>query len=167
MRKTILFWITGAAVLGASGAANAQDSHAPAGAGGVDSRDVMAANRDRDASYNQLAGRGVKVTNQDRADARRKHASAVPATTADITAGAQVRDVKGVPVGTIAALASNEIVADPNQPVVDTGQVKIAVPLAAFGKDDKGLMLSITAEKFNQLVAQVQAKAPKPEPQTN
>jgi hypothetical protein len=56
--------------------------------------------------------------------------------------------------------------ADPTQPVIDTGQVKIGVPLNAFGKDDKGLLLSITAEKFNQLVAQVhstaQAQAPEP-----
>jgi hypothetical protein len=41
--------------------------------------------------------------------------------------------------------------------VIDTGQTKIGVPLIAFGKDDKGLLLSITAEKFNQLVAQAHA----------
>jgi hypothetical protein len=34
------------------------------------------------------------------------------------------------------------------------------VPLSAFGKDDKGLLLSITAEKFNQLVAQTHANYP-------
>ena len=48
--------------------------------------------------------------------------------------------------------------ADPTQPVIDTGQVKVGVPLNAFGKDDQGLLLSITAEKFNELVAQVRAK---------
>jgi hypothetical protein len=43
--------------------------------------------------------------------------------------------------------------------VIDTGQTKIGVPLNAFGKDSQGLLLSITAEKFNQLVAQAHAKA--------
>jgi hypothetical protein len=109
----------------------------------------------------------VKVTDRDRATTRRKRASAVPATAADIKAGAQIRDVKGVPVGTVASLAANEVVADPTQIVIDTGQTKIGVPLNAFGKDDKGLMLSITAEKFNELVAQVHANAPTPEPQPN
>ena len=167
MKKAILFWVAGGLVLAASGAANAQDSHAPSApaAGTVDSRDVMAANRDRDAAYNQLAGRGVKLTDKDRENAgSKKHASPVHATAADITAGAQVRDIKGVPIGTIATLASNEIVADPNQAVIDTGHGKIGVPLSGFGKDDKGLMLSITAAKFNELVAQ--AHAPAPEPQT-
>jgi hypothetical protein len=127
----------------------------------------MAANRERDAAVNRLAGDGVKVTDRDRATTRRKRASAVPATAADIKAGAQIRDVKGVPVGTVASLAANEVVADPTQIVIDTGQTKIGVPLNAFGKDDKGLMLSITAEKFNELVAQVHANAPTPEPQPN
>jgi hypothetical protein len=116
-----------------------------------------------DSDYNTLAARGVKVTDQSRSDSRRdsphKRASVVPATAADIKAGAQVRDVKGVPVGAIATLAANEVVADPNQAVIDTGGTKIGVPLSAFGKDDKGLLLSITAEKFNQLIAQVHAKA--------
>jgi hypothetical protein len=60
-------------------------------------------------------------------------------------------------LGSIAKLAENEVTADPNQAVIDTGLTKIGVPLAAFGKDDKGLLLSITAEKFNQLVAQAHA----------
>jgi hypothetical protein len=118
-----------------------------------------------DNDYNTVAGRGVNVTNMDRAKAKAasKHVSAGPATAADIKAGAQVRDIKGVLVGTIATLASNEVVADPTQAVIDTGQTKIGVPLSALGKDDKGLMLSITADKFNQLVAQVRAKASTPE----
>ena len=171
MRVTILFSIAGGVALAAASAAGAQVMGGGAAAasvptGGVRSQDVAAANRQIDSDYNTLAGRGVKVTDQSRADSRqKKHASAVPATAADIKAGAPVRDVKGVPVGTIAALAANEVAADPNQAVIDTGQTKIGVPLSAFGKDDKGLMLSITADRFNQLVAQVHAKAP--EPQTN
>jgi hypothetical protein len=165
MRMTFLFSITAAAALGGAGAAIAQGAP-PVPTGGPRSQDVAAANRQIDNDYNILAGRGVKVTNKDRAYANRpKLASAGPATAADIKPGAQVRDVKGVPVGTIAALAANEVAAAPDQAVIDTGQTKIGVPLSAFGKDDKGLLLSVTAEKFNQLVAQ--AKAPAPEPQSN
>jgi hypothetical protein len=173
MRMTIFFSIAGTVALAASAASAQIAGGAPPvpPAGGVRPQDVAAANRQIDADYNTLAGRGVQVTNKDRAqdrvNAKSKHASAGPATAADIKAGAQVRDVKGVPVGKIATLAENEVAADPNQAIIDTGQTKIGVPLSAFGKDDKGLLLSITAEKFNQLVAQVHAHAPAPEPRTN
>jgi hypothetical protein len=162
MRKTIFFWIVGAVLVPAS-AANAQ-AGPPANPGGVRPQDVAAQNRQVDSDYNTLAGRGVDVNNADRKGAA-KHRSPVPATAEDIKAGAPVRDVKGVPIGTIASLSSNEIMADPTQPVIDTGQAKIGVPLNAFGKDDKGLLLSITAEKFNQLVAQVHSTAQASEPQ--
>jgi hypothetical protein len=166
MKRSILFSIAGGIALMAASTASAQMAGGPPAGistgGGVRSQDVAAANRQVDNDYNTLAGRGVKVTNQDRANAmsRAKRGSVGPATAADIKAGAQVRDIKGVPVGTIATLASNEIVADPNQAVIDTGHTKIGVPLSAFGKDDKGLLLSITAEKFNQLVAQTHANYP-------
>jgi len=171
MRKTTLFWVAAGVVLAPAVVAHAQvTSHAPAApaAGTVDSRDVVSANRENDATYNQLAGRGAKITDKDRENARsKKRVSASPATAADIKAGAQVRDVKGVPLGTIATLGADETVSQPDQAVIDTGQVKIGVPLIAFGKDDKGLLLSISAEKFNQLVAQVQATKPAAAPQTN
>jgi len=169
MRTNILLWLTGGIALSASATAYAQASGPPPAptAGSVDAREVMAGNRERDAAFNHVAGEGVKVTDQSRDHPKPKRVSAVPATAADIKPGAQVRDVKGVPVGSIATLATNEVAADPNQPVIDTGATKIGVPLNAFGKDDKGLLLSITAEKFNQLVAQVAAKAPPPEQQAN
>ena len=176
MRKTILLGIVGGVALVAPCAANAQI--APGGGvggpaapapGTVNSRDVVSANRERDAAFNRLAGDGVKVTDRDREPAAKpkKHTSAVRATAEDVKAGAQVRDIKGVVVGTIATLASNEVIADSSQIVIDTGQTKIGVPLSAFGKDDNGLILGITAEKFNQLVAQASASAPTPEPKAD
>lgn len=123
----------------------------------MNSADVMRANRQSDADYNDLTGRGVKVTNKDRQNARSKKPNAVPATADDIKAEAEVRDIDGVVLGKIATLGENETVADPEAPVIDTGNGKIAVPLMAFGKDKKGLMLSITAEKFNELVSQASA----------
>lgn len=169
MRTRILSSIVGGVALAAASAAGAQGMAGgpPGGSiptGGPRPQDIAASNRQVDSDYNTLAGRGVKVTNQDRANSKApKRAAVGPATAADIKAGAQVRDIKGVPVGTIATLASNEVASDPSQAVIDTGQTKIGVPLSAFGKDDKGLLLSITAEKFNQLVAQAHANAPAPQ----
>jgi hypothetical protein len=163
MRMTILTSIAGGAALAAASIAGAQAGGPPASVpqGGPRAEDIAAANRQIDNDYNTLAGRGVKVNNQDRANSKApKRATVRPATAEDIQAGARVRDVKDVPVGTIASLGANEVVADPNQVVIDTGQTKIGVPLAAFGKDDKGLLLSITADKFNQLVAQAHANKP-------
>ena len=159
MRKAILFWIAGGLALVPAVAANAQTT-APTGnvGSGPRSQDVAASNRQFDNDYNTLAGRGVAVTNMDRKGAS-KRSVAVPATAADIKAGAKVRDVKGVPIGTIATLAANEVTSESDQPVIDTGHGKIGVPLSAFGKDDKGLLLSITAQTFNQLVAQANGGA--------
>jgi len=154
MRLMILISIAAGAAFAGAGAANAQapaGGGAPSNAGAARPQDIAAANRQIDSDYNTLAGRGVDVNNMDRKGAKRH--SAVPATATDIKAGAQVRDVKGVAIGMIATLGPNEI-ADPEQIVVDTGHGKIGVPLSAFGKDDKGLLLSITAQTFNQLVAQ-------------
>jgi len=166
MRKSILISMIGGMTLAIASGASGQGAPAggpPASAGtnmgdyGPRPQDIAASNRQHDEDYNTLAARGVKVTNEDRANLPRpsgKHGSVGPATAADIKPGAPVRDVKGVPLGTIAALAQNEVTADAGQAVVDTGQTKIGVPLIAFGKDDKGLLLSITAAQFNQLVAQ-------------
>jgi len=157
MRLMILISIAVGAAFAGAGAANAQGAGPPTGnlGGGPRPQDIAAGNRQVDSDYNTLAGRGVNVNNMDHADM--KHASKrrapVPAAASDIVAGAKIRDVKGVPVGMVATLTANEI-ADPDSVVVDTGHTKIAVPLSAFGKDDKGLLLSITAGSFNQLVAQ-------------
>ena len=131
--------------------ANAQ-SAAGAGVPSVgtsgDSAKVSAGNRENNASYNQLIG-GTD-TKPSKNEDRPRHAAAVPATAADIKAGSPLRDVKGVSIGTVASV-------DPDGVVVDTGQSKIKVPLMAFGKDDRGLLLAITAAKFNELVAQAHA----------
>ena len=164
MRRRILFSIAIGAAFACAGAANAQSEPAqmmPAGAGAPRVQDMAASRRQFDNDYNILAGRGVEVTNMDRADQKtaiKRHAP-VPATASDVVASAPIRDVKGVSIGMVGTLAANEV-ADPDSVVVDTGQTKISVPLNAFGKDDKGLMLSITAGNFKQLVAQVNAQVP-------
>lgn len=78
--------------------------------------------------------------------------AAAPATAADVKAGAPLRDMDGAPVGTIVSSTDQAV-------VVDTGQTKIGVPLTMFRKDDKGLLLSITAKQFSDAVAKAHARA--------
>jgi hypothetical protein len=80
------------------------------------------------------------------------NAAAATATAADLKAGAQLRDSKGAPVGTIVSASEQTV-------VIDTGQTKIGVPPSFFSKDDKGPMLTITADQFNQAVAKAHARS--------
>jgi hypothetical protein len=77
-----------------------------------------------------------------------------PATVADISAGAQLRDINGQPVGKITAVAADDA-------TLDTGKTKVKLPLDAFGVDPSGLMIAITAEKLNEIIAQADAAAGK------
>jgi hypothetical protein len=77
-----------------------------------------------------------------------------PATAADISAGAQLRDVNGQPVGKITAVAADGA-------TLDTGQTKVKLPLDAFGVDTSGLVIGITAQKLNEIIAQADATAGK------
>jgi hypothetical protein len=78
--------------------------------------------------------------------------AAAPATPADVKAGAPLRDMDGAPVGTIVSSTDQAV-------VIDTGQTKIGVPLTMFRKDEKGLLLSITAKQFSDAVAKAHARA--------
>lgn len=110
---------------------------------------IVGANRESNSAYNQLIGAAdtTKKNDEDRAS----RSAAVPATAADIKAGAALRDIKGVPIGSIVSV-------DATQAVVSTTGGQVGVPLIAFGKDNKGLLLGMTADKFAALVAQAHAK---------
>lgn len=153
MRRATRLLIAAALTAGGATMAIAQAAQSGPAAplpGTGDSARISSGNRENNADYNRLIGAGNdRPAKDDRAQA---HKGAVPATAADIKAGASLRDIKGVAIGTIASV-------DANQAVVDTGQTKIGVPLIAFGKDDKGLLLGMTADKFNQLVAEAHAKS--------
>lgn len=144
----------GAGLLAIGGVAGAQPivvgsgpAQPPPGSG--DSARAAELDREAQAAYNQRVG-SQNLTS--RSDHRKTQPQAVPATAADIKAGAALRDLNGVAIGTIVSI-------DGEQAVVDTGQTKIGVPLIAFGKDSKGLLLGMTADKFNQLVAAAHAKS--------
>lgn len=85
--------------------------------------------------------------------------AAAPLTAADFTAGASLRDSKGVQVGTISSVDSGNV-------VVDTGQTKIGVPMKFFTKDKLGLALVIPADQFNAAVAKAHARSEAAKAQT-
>jgi len=71
------------------------------------------------------------------------------ATAADVVAGAALRDVDGQPVGKITGVY-------PDGATVDTGKTKVKLPLDAFGVDSSGLVIGITAQKLDEIIAQAQ-----------
>jgi hypothetical protein len=156
MRNSTRLLIGLAFATGGATMACAQATPVP-GAG--DSTQISNANRENGAAYNKLIG-ATNAQPRTSVKVQQRHPSAVPATAADIVAGARLRDIKGVPIGTIVS-------ADGTQAIVDTGQTKIGVPLIGFGKDDQGLVLNMTADRFNQLVAQAHARSAAPAPESN
>lgn len=77
-----------------------------------------------------------------------KTARAVPASPEDVTVGSAVRDKKGVIIGTIESVSMSAAV------VVSAGG-KVEVPLEGFGKNNKGLLVSMTKAEFDAAVAAV------------
>jgi hypothetical protein len=75
----------------------------------------------------------------------------VPATQADIVAGSEIRDNKGVPIGKVDRLDADGVV------VATTGG-RVKIPLDAFGKDDKGLVFAISKAEFDQMLAGVSSQ---------
>lgn len=139
--------------LAVSGATMASAQMGPGSAsplpGTGDSTKISSGNRANNAEYNHLISSGdPSAAKSDEGSTKRS--AAVPATVADLKAGSRLRDVKGVAIGTIASV-------DADGAIVDTGQTKIKIPVVAFGKDDKGLLLGITAARFNDLVAKAKA----------
>lgn len=117
--------------------------------GSGDSAKISAGNRENNAEYNHLIS-----TADPKAPAKDDHATTkstpVAATAADITVGSGLRDVNGVRIGTVSEVDADGV-------VVDTGTTKIKVPASGFGKDSGGLLLNVTAARFNELVAKAHA----------
>lgn len=78
-------------------------------------------------------------------------ASVTAATAADVKAGAPVFDSKGGVVGKVDSVSASGA-------VVSTGTVKASIPVASFGKNDKGLVVSMTKAEIN---AAAKTSAPK------
>lgn len=63
------------------------------------------------------------------------------ATAADVKAGATVYDTTGAVVGKVVSSSAKGV-------VVNTGSLKASIPLSAFGKSDKGLVISMTKDEL-------------------
>ncbi len=72
------------------------------------------------------------------------------ATAADLRTGVQVLDATGGLVGTVES-------ADADSAVVSTGTIRAEIPLGSFGKNNRGLVISMTRA---QLEAAAQARSP-------
>ncbi|MDB5691724.1 MAG: hypothetical protein JWO81_787 [Alphaproteobacteria bacterium] len=96
--------------------------------------------------------RGTQAASDARAAerARRENGSAVPAKPSDLVASAAISDVNGQPIGTIDSV-------DAEGAVVVTVAGKVKVPLNAFGKNRKGLLIGMTKKDFEVLVAKANA----------
>jgi hypothetical protein len=141
MTRTLLR-LAALALVAQGGTALAQAGSGPAPGTG-DSRRATAESREAQAEYNKVMG-GT--------DRKARKAKAVPATAADIVAGARVEDRKGVPIGAVES-------ADATGAIVSTGVGRVRVPLEGFGKNARGLVLGITKAEFDSLVAAATAPA--------
>jgi len=147
MTGSVRYFLAGTALALVAGEASAQVAGPVPGSG--DSTAISSTNRDTNAQYNRLIGATDAKPSKGDAPTVRK-STPVAATAADITVGRPLRDVNGVHIGTVSQV-------DPDGVIVDTGTTKIKVPAIGFGKDSEGLVLNLTASRFNELIAKAHA----------
>jgi hypothetical protein len=128
-----------------SGTAFAQAAPSMPGPIGPDANASAGSTREQTQGFNHV------MNNLDRQQPAQSKGAVRKVTASDVTVGAALRDVNGQPIGKIASIDADGV-------VVDTGQSKVKVPLIALGKDNSGLLLGITAAKFNELVAKAHAE---------
>lgn len=93
------------------------------------------------------AARMDKAVRDSRIEAdKAKPSRAVPAKPEDVTAGSEVRDSKGVVLGKVESVSISAA-------VVAAEGGKVEVPLEAFGKNNKGLLLALAKKDFDAMVA--------------
>lgn len=121
----------------ASSAAVAQQGGGGPAVGSTNSSAVVSNNRDQNAAYNRvIGGQNQRPVKKGRAVAARP---------SDVIPGSALRDVNGLPVGTIEAVAGEEA-------IVQTVAGRVRIPLIGFGKDKLGLLLGMTADQLQAAV---------------
>jgi hypothetical protein len=138
-----------AAALLATGTAHAQAT-APAGAApsgpGLGAENPAVRNGGDTFDRENATARDAAIASARNRDAAPRTARAVPAKPADVTVGSEVRDRKGEVIGTIDSVSmAAAVVASPGG--------KVEVPLEAFGKNNKGLLVGMTKAEFDAAVA--------------
>lgn len=81
------------------------------------------------------------------------------ATAADVKAGVEVYDQSGALVGKVDSVGANGA-------VVNTGKARAEIPVASFGKNDKGLVVSITKAEIDDKANAEKWKDEKENPKT-
>ncbi len=132
--------LVGLALGAASAAAAAQGSITAQTPGTVDPVKATNAQQAERAAYNSTIGQLSQ-----RASPRGVKGAPVPAAAADVVPGRPLRDIKGEPIAHVDAVDAQGV-------IVAAGSTRVRLPLNAFGKDDMGLLLGITADKFRALV---------------
>lgn len=74
----------------------------------------------------------------------------VPATSTDLRAGAEVRDLNGGVVGTVESVDAAGV-------VVSTGSVRAQLPAESFGKNDQGLVVTVSRAELEAAASAPQA----------
>lgn len=117
----------------------------PPAAGTVDGAVAARGNREQAEGYNRVVNHGVKISNADEERSEKKVARL--AETADFLVGATVRDKYGIQVATIEWLDEAGV-------VVKADKRLAKLPQNAFGKDNAGLLLGISADEFLAAIAE-------------
>ncbi len=143
------------APLFACGLASAQTMNGVSGAyarnSDLDPHDTASEPSMRDKLINGIREDSV---NRSAAAARANAAYAIPAGPHDIVAGAGVNDYRGKPLGTVEAVQADGA-------VISNGTGHVLIQFDAFGRNRKGLMLDVSKDEFDRMVAKANEAAPK------
>jgi hypothetical protein len=103
-------------------------------------------NQSRDTTVDDIREAQRETASSKPSAKPKKSKGPAPASAADIVAGSQILDKKGVLVGTVDSVDADGV-------VVATASGRVKVPVEAFGKDSKGLVFGVTKAEFDQMVA--------------
>ncbi len=151
MKAMLKLLAVGAAAILASSAAHAQD--APASAGPPPGAGLTAENpsvrnggdtMDRDTAM--LRDQAIQEQQRKAREGSKGTPRSVAALPSEVTVGSEIHDPRGALIGTVDSV-------DMANAVVKTSIGRVAVPLEAFGKDSKGLMLAMKKDDFDAQVA--------------
>lgn len=119
----------------------------PPSVGAADSAAVIRNNREQAEGYNRVVSEGVRISSaEDAPVGKRKKGGATVAGFADFSVGATVRDKSGTLIATIERIEVDGAI------LKSDGRLA-KLQLQAFGKDEVGLILGISADEFRAAIA--------------
>jgi hypothetical protein len=148
VKTTLKLLLAAAAMCLGTGTAYAQEAGADPSTGGVGSSSPNARLAGAMSDHDATRERDEALAKQ-RPRVATKSTRSVPATPEDITVGSELRDNKGDLVGTIDSVTMASA-------IVDYGSGKVAIPLEAVGKNNKGLLIGMSKADFLKMAATAQ-----------